>query len=371
MACEAILAACADAGVAVTEIDGVSRYGVEQVAEPTLCATLGIPDLTFMAETPSGGGGLAATVGLAAMAVESGRASTVLCFRSRARSKGASYGVGALQGGRPWAKAGHVVSGAQQFHHPFGLAAPAQEMALIARRYLDGYGWPDEALGHQAVAQRFHASRNPAAILREIVSLDDWRDGRMVADPLRLYDCSLECDGAVALLVTSSARARDLRQRPVRVVAAEQGWHPIHTQLPDYFALTDAFDRDAGRGQRALGRRLFARADATPAAVDVAMVFDHFTIAVPLTLEAFGFCGPGEAGGWLLEERTRWPDGDLPVNTHGGSNGEAFIHGYNHLPEAVRQARGTAVNQVPGCELVFVNGSPTDPSGAVLLAPGD
>jgi acetyl-CoA acetyltransferase len=113
---------------------------------------------------------------------------------------------------------------------------------------------------------------------------------------------------------------------------------------------------------------LFARAGLTAGDVDVAMVFDHFTMAVPLTLEQYGFCGEGEGGPFIESGATRWPDGALPVNTHGGSNGEAFIHGANHVPEAVRQLRGEAANQVPGAEVALVSGSITDPAGAILLA---
>jgi len=120
-------------------------------------------------------------------------------------------------------------------------------------------------------------------------------------------------------------------------------------------------------GGVAIGRRLFAMAGISPADVDAAMIFDHFTAAVAISLEQYGFCGLGEGGPFIESGATRWPEGSLPVNTHGGSNGEAFIHGFNHLPEAVRQLRGDAVNQVQGCEVVLVTGAITDPSGAVLL----
>ena len=153
----------------------------------------------------------------------------------------------------------------------------------------------------------------------------------------------------------------------MEIISTEQGGGPIHTELADWFSLTCSYDgRDTGG--RAIGRRLFERAGLTPDDVDVATVFDHFTMAVPLTLEQYGFCHEGEGGAFIESGATRWPDGALPVNTHGGSNGEAFIHGANHVPEAVRQLRGHAVNQVSGAEIAFVNGSITDPAGAILLA---
>lgn len=366
LACEAIRAACDDAGLSVAAIDGLVSYHVEQVAEVDLATVLGLPDLRLMARTPSGGGGAASILGLAAMAVERGVAECVVAFRARNRSKAASYGDDPNQGGRPWAKAGDRLRDARQWHHPFGVAAPAHEFALIASRHMHVYGTRAEHFGMQAVTQRFHASRNPDAVMRDPITLDDWRASRPIADPIRLFDCSLENDGAAAVLVTSLERARDLRQPAVPVLAQVQYGAPIHTQLCEFFAITAAFGERAG-GAVSASRRLFAQAGVTPGDVDVALIVEPFTIAVPLALEQYGFCEPGAGGPFIESGATRWPDGALPVNTHGGSNGEAFIHGVNHLPEAVRQLRGTACSQVAGAELAFVCGAISDPSGAVLL----
>lgn len=366
LACEAIRAACHDAGVPVAAIDGVVSYHIEQVAEVDLMAALGIPELRLMARTPSGGGGAASILGLAALAVASRTAECVVAFRARNRSKAASYGGDPNQGGRPWAKGGTRLRDSRQWHHPFGVAAPAHEFALIASRHMHVYGTRPEHFGMQAVAQRFHASRNPDAIMRDEITLDDWWASRPIADPVRLFDCSLENDGAAAVIVTSLARARDLRQPAVRVLSQVQFGAPIHMQLADFFAATPAFgERDGGAVTAA--RRLFAAAGVTLSDVDVAQIVDPFTVVVPLALEQFGFCERGAGGPFIASGATRWPDGALPVNTHGGSNGEAFVHGVNHLPEAVRQLRGTAVNQVAGAEVAFVCGAISDPSGAVLL----
>jgi acetyl-CoA acetyltransferase len=218
----------------------------------------------------------------------------------------------------------------------------------------------------QAVAQRGHASRNPDAIMREPITLDDWMASRPIADPVRLFDCSLENDGAAAVLVTSLERARDLAQPAVPVLSHVQYGAPIHTELSTFFATTAAFGERDG-GAVAAARRLFATAGLTSADVDVAMIVDPFTLAVPLALEQYGFCRMGEGGPFIESGATRWPDGTLPVNTHGGSNGEAFVHGVNHLPEAVRQLRGTASNQVTGAQIAFVCGAISDPSGAIVL----
>ncbi|HVJ95949.1 MAG TPA: lipid-transfer protein [Acidimicrobiia bacterium] len=366
LAVEAIRNACADAGLPVHAIDGFVSYHIEQVAEVDLAIALGLPDVRFMTRTPSGGGGAASILGLAALAVEQGAAECVVVFRARNRSKGASYGANPNQGGRPWAKAGTRLRDARQWHHPFGVAAPAHEFALIARRHMHVYGTRPEQFGMQAVAQRFHASRNPDAIMRTEVTLDDWASSRPIAEPIRLLDCSLENDGAAAVVVTSLARARDCAHGGVPVLGSVQFGAPIHTQLNDFFATTTAFGERDG-GARVAGRRLVAAAGVQPDDVDVALIVEPFTVAVPLALEQYGFCDPGAGGSFIEEGATRWPEGSLPVNTHGGSNGEAFIHGVNHLPEAVRQLRGTACNQVEGAELAFVCGAISDPSGAVLL----
>jgi acetyl-CoA acetyltransferase len=364
LASEAILAACDDAGLPVTAIDGAVRYDVENVRELDLLYGLGVPDLRFYVGTASGGGGLASTVGLAAQAVAAGHADVVVCYRARKRSKKSSYGAAPMQGGRPWEKAGTQLTGYAQWHHPFGLASPVQEMALIARRHMAVFGSTAEQFGTQAVAQRAHAARNPNALKREPITLADWAASRPIAEPLRLLDCSLECDGAVAVLVTSAERVVDLRQPAVFVHAAVQGGHPGHYQLLDYFASAPELHRGASLP---MARRLWSQSDVRPDEVGAAMVFDHFTPAVPLSLEAWGFVEPGQGGPFVAAGETAWPGGQLPVNTHGGSTSEASIHGFNHWPEAVRQLRGTAVNQVPDCEAVFVCGAVTDPAGAVIL----
>jgi acetyl-CoA acetyltransferase len=366
LATEAIRNACADAGLPVSAVDGFASYHIEQVAEVDLINTMGIPELRFLARTPSGGGGGASILGLAAMAVESGAAECVVAFRARNRSKAASYGSNPNQGGRPWEKGGSKLTDFRQWQHPFGVAAPAHEMALIARRHMHVYGTRAEHFGMQAVAQRFHASRNPNAIMRDEITLEDWAASRPIAEPARLFDCSLENDGAAAVLVTTLERARDLQQPAVQVLGHVQLGAPIHTELAEFFATTAAFN-ERESGAVVAGRRLFERAGLTPADVDVAQIVEPFTLVVPLALEQYGFCGMGEGGPFIESGATRWPDGDLPVNTHGGSTSEAFIHGANHLPEAVRQIRGTAVNQVEGAEVSFVCGAISDPSGAVLL----
>lgn len=361
-AAEAITAALDDAGLTLADVDGVARFDIENVNELQLVYGLGIPHLRFFAGVPSGGGAVAGTLVLAAMAVATGQANVVLCYRARNRGKQSSHGSKPLQGGRPWAKHAAALTDAYQYHVPFGLITPAQEMALIYRRHMHEFGTTCEQFGAVAVAQRAHAARNPHAVMREPLTLADHQTSRWIAEPLRMLDCCLETDGACAVVVTSAERARDCRQPPAYLLAGAQAEGPIHIQMADY--LSHWQERTAGAY---VAEQLYAMAGVTARDVDAAMFFDHFSPAVILSLEDYGFCARGEGGPFVAAGEHAWPHGSLPVNTHGGSLSEAYIHGYNHILEGVRQIRGTSPCQVEDCELVLVTSSNTDPTGAVLL----
>jgi acetyl-CoA acetyltransferase len=361
-ACEAIRAAIDDAGLKPADIDGFVRYDIETNTELALIYSLGIPHLRFFAGVTSGGGAVCGTLVLAAMAIATGQANNVVCFRARNRGKRSVTGPGKFGGGRPWEKTPPQLTDFYQYHIPFGLVTPAQEMALIYRRHMHEYGTTTEHFGHVAVAQRAHAVRNPNAVMRQPISLDDHRGSRWIAEPLRLLDCCLETDGACAVVVTSAERSRDSPQRPAYILAGAQAEGPIHIQLSDYFT-----HRHEETGGRAVAKQIYAMAGVSPQDVDAAMFYDHFSPAVLLSLEDYGFCQPGESGAFVAAGNIQWPNGSLPVNTHGGSLSEAFIHGFNHILEGVRQIRGTSTCQVNDAELVLVSSSNTDPTGAVLL----
>ncbi len=362
LACEAIALAIADAGLTARDIDGIVRYDIETNSEPAILYSLGIPHLRFFAGVPSGGGAACGTIVLAAMAVATGQANHVVCFRARNRGKRSVSGPGKFSGGRPWEKAAAELTDVSQYHIPFGLVTPAQEMAMIYRRHMHEYGTTTEQFGHVAVTQRAHAERNPAAVMRAPITLADHQRSRWIAEPLRLLDCCLETDGACAVVVTSSARARDARHPPAYVLAGAQAEGPIHVQLADYFA---HWKDDTGG--RAVARQLYGMAGITPSDIDAAMLHDHFSPAVLLGLEEYGFCARGESGPFVAAGNIAWPDGSVPVNTHGGSLSEAFVHGYNHILEGVRQIRGTSTCQVRDATLVLVTSSNTDPTGAIIL----
>lgn len=364
MAVEAIWNACDDAGLSPRDIDGIVRYDMEQIDEEQLLAAMGHPLIRWFAGTPFGGGGSAAVLVLAATAIAAGMAEIVLVYRARARGKRSGYGAHPHQGGRYWEKLPERLPGLNQWHVPHGLVSAFQEMAMISMRHRIEFGTTDDQLADVAIAFRDHARRNPAAVMRAPMTRADHHASRMIAEPLRLFDCNIETDGACALLVTSVERARDLRQPPAVIRAGAMAAGSHHIRLSTLFARP--FEEES---PVRVARQLFPMADCTPADIDVAFFYDFFTSLVIIALEQYGFCGRGEGGPFVQDGGLAWPNGRLVCNTNGGQLSEAFIHGFNNTIEAVRQVRGTSTAQVPDAELVFVAGGNTDPTGAVILGP--
>jgi acetyl-CoA acetyltransferase len=251
------------------------------------------------------------------------------------------------------------------WHYPMGLSTPAATVAMAARRYMHTYGAASEDFGVVAVADRRHAAVNPDAwFYQRPITLAEHQASRWIAEPLRLLDCCQESDGAVAIVVTSLSRARDLRQPPAVIRASAQG------SGPDQFTMTSYY-RDDLTGlpeMGVVGGQLWQQAGTGPADVRTAVLYDHFTPYVLMQLEELGFCSRGEArhfiSGGAIEV-----GGRLPLNTHGGQLGEAYIHGMNGIAEAVRQVRGTAVSQVPGDGPVLVTAGTGVPTSGLILSP--
>jgi acetyl-CoA acetyltransferase len=234
-------------------------------------------------------------------------------------------------------------------------------VAMAAQRYLHAYGLTPEAFGQVAVTARRHAAANPAAYFHgRPISLADHAASRWIAEPLRLLDCCQETDGGQALVVTSVERARDLPRPPAVIAAAAQGAGRAQEQMTSFYR-----DDLTGLPEVAVvGRQLWRTSGLAPADIDVGILYDHFTPFVLMQLEEFGFCPPGEAAAFVAEDR-------LPLNTHGGQLGEAYLHGMNGIAEAVRQLRGTSVNQIPGAARTLVTaGTGVPTSGLVLTADG-
>jgi acetyl-CoA acetyltransferase len=255
------------------------------------------------------------------------------------------------------------VRGLDAFELPYGLVSPVQQLAVLTRRYMHDYGATSEHFARVAVSQRRNAARNPRAFFRDLITLEDVLASRMIADPLHLLDCSLETDGACAVVVTTAERARDLRQRPAYIAGASQGMGPRQYMMSGLAYRDDPFDMPSVYA----ARDVYAQAGIGPEDINVAEFYDVFSPMVLWQLEAYGFCKRGEAGPFVEDGRIDWPTGELPVNTHGGSLSEAYVHGFNHILEAVRQLRGTSSCQVPAATVALVAAAAVVPTSALIL----
>jgi acetyl-CoA acetyltransferase len=234
---------------------------------------------------------------------------------------------------------------------------------MSARRYMHEYGASSEDFGRVSVADRKHAATNPAAwFYGKPITLADHQRSRFIVEPLRLLDCCQESDGAVAVVVTSLERARDLRQKPAVIAAAAQGASREQQMMTGYYAREITGLPEMGL----VARQLWAQSGLGPADIQTAVIYDHFTPFVLVQLEEFGFCGRGEAKDFLREGHAEI-GGRLPINTHGGQLGEAYIHGMNGIAEGVRQVRGSAVNQVKDVRHVVVTAGTGVPTSGLIL----
>jgi len=352
LAVEAVHAAIVDAGLRPSDVDGMVTFFEDASSETAIARSIGIPELRWTARTPFGGAGSAATVQVASAAVESGMASTVVIYRAFNERSGRRFG-------QPRERRDAITSSMSPYM-PFGLDTPAKIYGLWFARYMHQYGVTNEDLGRYAVIARRHAATNPSAwFYGQPITLDDHQASRWIVEPiLRKLDCCQESDGGVALIVTTMDRAKDLPQEPVRVAAASQS-HLDPGDILFNFHHSDIADFPEAR---AVAGHLWKSAGIGPADIDAAMIYENFTPVVLLQLEAYGFCGRGEAKDFIADGHIDL-EGSLPVNTHGGLLGEAYIHGVNNILEGVRQIRGTAANQVDGVDHVLVAAGR---SGAVL-----
>lgn len=349
---EASLAAIADAGLRPPDIDGIIPIGITGATVEEYVAAFGIPDLRFSALVPHGGASGIGALQCAAAAVAMGICDNVLVPSGRNVSSGARAGV--------------RIHSMPQFHYvteferPLGAVSPAQLYAPMARRHMELYGTTSEQFGEIAVSTREHAIRNGNAVMTKPITLEDHQASRMITDPFRLLDCSLESDGGAAFVVTSAERARDLNQPVVELLGVAMG-HPDSpssiTQRPDLTRV----------GVAKAAPIAFRMADVQPADLQVAEVYDCFTYVVLCQLEDLGFCAKGEGGAFVADGRLRL-GGALPTNTHGGLLSQAHMLGMNHVVELVRQLRGQGgAAQVEGAELGLATGYGDQGDGGVAI----
>jgi len=359
LAIEAIMAALLEAGIEPAEVDGLCTYTMDNNPEIELFRNIGGTSLKFFSRVHYGGGAACAPVMQAAMAVATGVAEVVVCYRAMNERSQYRFGSGYTPPPVPNAESAHF-----GYYVPFGLVSPASWVAMSARRYMHEYGATSEDFGRVSVACRKHAAANPNAwFYNQPITLADHQASRWIVEPLHLLDCCQESDGAVAVVVTSTARAKKLLQTPVLIRAAAQGAANDQQMMTSYYRkdITRLSEMDL------VAEQLYAQAGIGPDGVDVAILYDHFSPFVLPQLEAFGFAKPGQAKDFIREGNIEI-GGRLPVNTNGGQLGEAYIHGMNGIAEGARQVRGSSCNQVKNVRNVIVSAGTGVPTSGLILA---
>jgi acetyl-CoA acetyltransferase/uncharacterized OB-fold protein len=354
---EACEAAVADAGLTFDDIDGLSTYpgldiaGMGEGGVNALEGALGLKPTWINGGMDTFGPG--GSVIAAMMAVATGMARHVLCFRTLWE---ATFGQ-LMKEGRMSPPGGARTTSWQM---PFGATSAAHTLALNAQRHFDRYGTTRETLGWIALNQRANAALNPTAIYRDPMTMDDYLNARMITTPFGLYDCDVPCDGAVAVIVSAVDAARDLPKRPVFFEA-------VGTQIIER---TDWDQTTMTHEPQVLGQaaHLWTRTSLRPSDVDVAELYDGFSFNCLSWLEALGFCGIGEAKDFLDGGKAIARDGVIPLNTHGGQLSHGRTHGMGLIHEAVSQLRGEAgERQVDGARVAVVSSGGLTPSGVLLL----
>jgi len=335
---EASLKAIADAGLQPREVDGVIPYALGPVAEEIMTG-LGLDDVKFSAQTPMGGASAVAALQAAAMAISAGVCRHVLLVLGR-RGYSDSRVATRLAAMPQFRLVG-------EFENPVGAIAPAQLYAPMARRHMEMFGTTTDQFAEIALAMREHAMLNDNAIMQKPLTLDDYYTARMISDPFRLFDCSLESDGACAVIVSDAKIAKDTRA-------------PVTIQRKDMTTL----------GLASAAPRAFEMAGVKHQDIDVAQIYDCFTYTVICELEDLGFCKKGEGGQFVEGGRIRL-GGELPVNTHGGLLSQAHIAGMNHVYELVRQLRGEGGRaQVKDAKIGLVTGYGDLGDGSIAIMQG-
>jgi acetyl-CoA acetyltransferase/uncharacterized OB-fold protein len=353
---DACVAAVADAGLTLDDIDGLSTYpgpgpmGMSEGGVTAVEEALRLRPTWFNSgmELPGPGGSVIAAM----LAVASGLCRHVLCFRTVWESTYATLRLGGPGGGR--------AGGSSQWRAPFGAVSPANWIGMNANQYLHRYGASRELFGMIAVNARTNAGRNPQAIYRDPMTMDDYLAARPITSPFGLYDCDVPCDASIAVVVSDASVAADLPHPAIRVEAV--GTQILERVSWDQGTITH---EPQVLGQSA---HLWSRTSLRPDDVDLALVYDGFTFNAVSWLEGLGFCGLGEAQDWLDGGRRIALDGDLPVNPHGGQLSEGRTHGFGFLREAMVQLRHDAGDrQVEGARTAVVTSGGGTPSGVLLL----
>ncbi len=359
LASEAVAAAITDSGLSPSDIDGMVTYSTDNNPDIEIARHVGIGSLRHFSRVHYGGGAACGTIVMAAMAVATGVADAVVCYRAFNERSGRRFGAGVQD-----LDASATAERAQfSWTTPAGLLTPASWVAMVARRYMHLSGATSLDFGRVAVAGRRHAANNPAAWFHEQpITLEDHQNSRWIVDPLHLLDCCQETDGGQALVVTSVERARDLPNKPAVVLAGAQG------AGDQQWTMTSFYRDDIAQlpEMKVVADELWTSSGLSPSDIQTAILYDHFTPYVLMQLEEFGFCARGDAKDFIADGALEI-GGRLPINTHGGQLGEAYLHGMNGIAEGVRQVRGTSLNQVDSVENVLVTAGTGVPTSGLVL----
>ena len=356
MCLDAIIAAAADAGIEVSEIDGFASYATERSTPDRIATALGLPEhrLSNLVWGGGGGGGSGA-VANAAAAIHAGYADAVVVYRSLAQGQFGRFGQ---------ARGGPRAEGPLGYAQPYGVLSPAQQYAMRVRRFMHEHGVQQEALRAVSLASYQHAQHNPRAVMNGR-PLDEatYDASRWIVEPFHLFDCCQENDGAAAVIVTTAERARDMKNKPVYILAGGQGSQFRQSawahNAPDY--ATSNFKNNA--------RSLYDMAQVTPEDVDVAQVYENFTGGVVMSIIEHGLIPVEQANEEFTLDNFRFDGGKLPLNTSGGNLAECYMHGFELVIEAARQVRGESTAQVDDVEVSLVAGGPmVEPTSNLMLA---
>jgi acetyl-CoA acetyltransferase len=356
LALQAIVKACADAGISPHDIDGFASYGNDRSEAGRLAAALGVKEFRFSNMFwGGGGGGVCGAVGNAAAAVATGMADCVVAFRSLAQGQYKRYG---RAGGAP------IAAGDDSFLYPYGIMSPAQRFAMKVTRFMHDTGIKQEALRAISLACYHHAQNNPNAVMRgRTLDAAKYDASRWIIEPFfHLYDCCQENDGAAAVIVMAADRAKDLPHKPSYLLACGQGSDhrsaaPVHN-MPNY--------PSSHFGQ--IAPRMYAMAKLGPADMGIVQCYENFTGGVLMSLIEHELVKAEDANDFLTPENLIAPNGAMPLNTSGGNLAECYMHGLELVIEAVRQIRGTAINQVKRNDAAIVIGGPmVTPVSSLIL----
>ncbi|MCY3656044.1 MAG: acetyl-CoA acetyltransferase [Chloroflexi bacterium] len=351
----AVRAAAEDAGIDVRDIDGFCSYSNDRNDPTRFHTALGLHDLKWASMVwGGGGGGCAGAVAMAAAAVHAGIATNVVVFRALAQGQFGRFGAASQTG---------ALQGAAAYTQPYGQMSPAQSYAMKVTRFMHDHGVEQSALRAVSLASYYHAQRNPRAVMYgRPLDEEKYDNSRWIVEPFHLYDCCQENDGAAAVIVTTAERARDMKNKPVYILAGGQGSQ--HRQsawahnAPDYG--TSNFKNNA--------KSMFDMAQVKPEEVDVAQVYENFTGGVVMSIIEHGLIPVEQANEEFTLDNFRFDGGKLPLNTSGGNLAECYMHGFELITEAARQIRGESTAQVDSPEISLVAGGPmVEPTSNLLL----